>query len=100
MMSGACLEFGTATNAAGSPWIGASDGNWFAALSTQSSTYNVNQSTSIPPFNNPIPNGADNDYCNIMQYGTSTAGHGYTCRLGWYGSQAATAEDYIEVYAK
>jgi hypothetical protein len=56
--------------------------------------------TVFAPFNLAILDGADNDYCTIMQNGTVTFGHGYTCRQGFLGSQQVAQSDYIEVYAK
>ena len=95
--SGACLKFGSGAN---SVWNGASDGSTFAALGIQGSPYNLSANTVFAPFNQPIINGADNDYCSIMRYGTSTYGDGYTCRGGSFASTPATKADYIEVYAK
>lgn len=94
---GACLKFAAGIN---SSWNGASDGSSFAALMVQGSPYNLSATTFFAPFNLGILNGADNDYCSIMQNGTITFGHGYTCRQGFHGSQQVTQSDYIEVYAK
>jgi hypothetical protein len=94
---GACLKFATGDN---NYWWGASDGPIGAALMVQGSPYNLWTATVFAPFNLAILDGADNDYCTIMQNGTVTFGHGYTCRQGFLGSQQVAQSDYIEVYAK
>jgi hypothetical protein len=94
---GACLKF---TSGANGTWWGASDGSVNATLWIQGSTFNLNSTTVFPPFNLGIINGEDNDYCSVMQNGTKTFGHGYTCRQGGLGSQQVAQSDYIEVLAK
>jgi len=94
---GACLKFTSGTNGT---WWGASDGSVNAALWIQGSTFNLTSTTVFPPFNVGIINGADNDYCSVIQNGTKTFGHGYTCRQGGLGSQQVAQSDYIEVLAK
>jgi len=94
---GACLKFGSGANGT---WNGASDGSVWANLGYQGSPYNLSANTIFPPLNISILNGADNDYCTIMQNGTITQGHGYTCRSSFYGSSQVGQSDYIEVYAK
>ncbi len=95
--SNACLKFGAGAN---NMWNGASDGSTNAAISIQGSPYNLSANTYFAPFNQPIINGADNDYCSVIRNGTITYGNGYACRSGMTGSQLATRSDYIEVYAK
>lgn len=94
---GACLKFGSGAN---SYWNGASDGSRFAALFYQGSPYDLSANTIFPPLNISILNGADNDYCSIMQNGTITNGHGYACRSSFLGASQVSQSDYIEVYAK
>ena len=94
---GACLKFESGAN---NMWDGASDGSSYAHLRFQGSPYNLSANTIFPPLNISIVNGADNDFCTIMQNGTIDSGHGYTCRSGFFTASQVSQSDYIEVYAK
>jgi hypothetical protein len=93
---GACLKFLSGPN---DSWLGSSVGSRYASLLIQGSSFDLGATTFFAPFNIGIINGADNDYCTLMQNGTITVGHGYTCRGSFLGSQAVAQSDYIEVYA-